>query len=227
MLYKLIVCDPPWPEQGGGKVKRGADRHYPLMKVREIKALPLQNLADPAGCLLWLWATGNYLADAIDCARAWGFRVVTFRPWIKAEVGPDGTVKPQNPGLGQRMRCDAEIVLLCTLGHVPLPDVKHRQTLYAPRTAHSAKPDLFYEQIEKESRARPRLDMFARRAREGWEVFGNEAPGSIELPPSNPWRIPPPEDPNTLIERELLSLVDDAPLAGGYAGYYDQEEIPA
>lgn len=226
MLYKVIVCDPPWPEQGGGKSKRGADKHYPLMKVREIKALPVRSLADPAGCLLWLWATGNYLADAIDCARAWGFRVVTFRPWVKACVESSGMVKPQNPGLGQRMRCDAEIVLLCTLGHVPLPDVKHRQTLYAPRTAHSAKPDLLYEQIEKETEARPRLDMFARRAREGWEVFGNEAPGSIELPTSNTWSIPPPEDPSILIERELSRLVDDAPLAG-YEGYYDQEEVPA
>lgn len=26
--YKTIYADPPWPEQGGGKIKRGADRHY-------------------------------------------------------------------------------------------------------------------------------------------------------------------------------------------------------
>ena len=30
--YKTILADPPWPEHGGGKSKRGADRHYPLMK---------------------------------------------------------------------------------------------------------------------------------------------------------------------------------------------------
>lgn len=205
-MYKVIVCDPPWPEQGGGVCKRGADRHYPLMKVSEIKVLPLQSLADPSGCLLWLWTTGNYLADAIDCVRAWGFRYVTFRPWVKAEVGSEGTVRLQNPGLGQRMRCDAELVLLCTLGKVPLPDVKHRQTLYAPRTKHSAKPDLFYEQIEKETEARPRLDMFARRAREGWEVFGNQAPDSIDLP------VVAEEDPE----------LDDAPLIGNC---YDQEDV--
>lgn len=33
--YKTIYADPPWPEQGGGKIKRGADRHYPLMPVKE------------------------------------------------------------------------------------------------------------------------------------------------------------------------------------------------
>ena len=29
--YKTIYMDPPWMESGGGKIKRGADRHYPLI----------------------------------------------------------------------------------------------------------------------------------------------------------------------------------------------------
>ena len=33
--YKTIYMDPPWAEQGGGKIKRGADRHYPLMKTKD------------------------------------------------------------------------------------------------------------------------------------------------------------------------------------------------
>ena len=82
LKYKTIVCDPPWPEQGGGKCKRGADRHYRLMRVSEIAALPIRDLADPTGCTLWLWATGNHLASAIHCAEGWGFRVVTFRPRV-------------------------------------------------------------------------------------------------------------------------------------------------
>ncbi len=36
------------PERGGGKSKRGADRHYKVMPVRKIKALPVGDLADPA-----------------------------------------------------------------------------------------------------------------------------------------------------------------------------------
>ena len=44
--YKTIYADPPWPEQGGGKIKRGADRHYPLMPVKEIIELPVGELAD-------------------------------------------------------------------------------------------------------------------------------------------------------------------------------------
>lgn len=39
--YKTIYLDPPWMEKGGGKIKRGADRHYNLMTIDEIKQLPI------------------------------------------------------------------------------------------------------------------------------------------------------------------------------------------
>jgi len=50
--YRTIYADPPWPECGGGKIKRGADRHYKLMSIREIKALApvIEQLVHPAGC---------------------------------------------------------------------------------------------------------------------------------------------------------------------------------
>ena len=32
MKYKTILADPPWYQRGGGKIKRGADRHYPILK---------------------------------------------------------------------------------------------------------------------------------------------------------------------------------------------------
>ena len=44
--YKTIYCDPAWNETGGGKIKRGADRHYVLMKTEDIKKLPVQSIAD-------------------------------------------------------------------------------------------------------------------------------------------------------------------------------------
>ena len=33
--YKTIYIDPPWEENGGGKIKRGADRHYKGNEVPE------------------------------------------------------------------------------------------------------------------------------------------------------------------------------------------------
>lgn len=85
--YRTIYIDPPWPERGGGKIKRGADKHYSLMSVAEIKALPVAQLADRAGCHLYCWATNNYLPAAIDCIRAWGFEYVTTITWMKNQQG--------------------------------------------------------------------------------------------------------------------------------------------
>ena len=67
--YKTIYADPPWMERGGGKIKRGADRHYPLMRTEEIKALPVSELADTEGCHLYLWTTNNFLPDALEVVR--------------------------------------------------------------------------------------------------------------------------------------------------------------
>ena len=36
--YRTIYADPPWMESGGGKIQRGANRHYPLMKTEDILA---------------------------------------------------------------------------------------------------------------------------------------------------------------------------------------------
>jgi N6-adenosine-specific RNA methylase IME4 len=67
--YHTIYADPPWPERGGGKIKRGADRHYSLMTVKDIMTLPVANLAED-NCHLYLWTTNNYLPAALDVMKA-------------------------------------------------------------------------------------------------------------------------------------------------------------
>ena len=82
--YKTILADPPWPEYGCGKIKRGADRHYPLMSIKEIAALGkfVQSIAaDDAH--LYLWVTNNYLEAAFKVVAAWGFTYVTKIDWVK------------------------------------------------------------------------------------------------------------------------------------------------
>lgn len=51
MLYKTIYADPPWMERGGGKIKRGADKHYPLMSTKDIIALPVRRLRIRKGAI--------------------------------------------------------------------------------------------------------------------------------------------------------------------------------
>ena len=87
MLYKTIYADPPWMERGGGKIKRGADKHYPLMSTKDIIALPVREIADPEGCHLYLWTTNNFLPDALKVVEAWGFQYVTMITWMKNSIG--------------------------------------------------------------------------------------------------------------------------------------------
>jgi N6-adenosine-specific RNA methylase IME4 len=57
--YDLIVADPPWDFENysDAGTKKGADPHYGVMPLKEIKALPVHELAR-GDCLLLLWTTG-------------------------------------------------------------------------------------------------------------------------------------------------------------------------
>jgi N6-adenosine-specific RNA methylase IME4 len=167
--YKTIYADPPWWERGGGKIKRGADRHYPLMKTKDIMAIPVQRLIHPDGCHLYLWATNNHLQDAFKVIKAWGFEYVTMITWQKDKVG-----------LGQYYRGNTEHCLFATtkkrLPYKLSPEGKRCQGVTgftAERTIHSRKPEEMRRMIETVSYG-SRLEMFARERVPGWDCWGNE-----------------------------------------------------
>lgn len=172
--YRTVLADPPWLERGAGKIKRGADRHYPLMSTQAIGALPVDQWAAP-DCHLYLWVTNNFLEDGLWVMKAWGFRYVTKITWMK-----------DRPGLGQYFRGITEDCLFGVRGHLPyaLTEDGHRlQGLTGffeePRGDHSVKPETLRRMAEKVSPG-PRLEMFARRPADGWDVWGNEAPMELE-----------------------------------------------
>lgn len=166
--YKTIYIDPPWEEKGYGKVKRGADRHYPTMPVKEIAQLPIPRLADKDGCHLYLWVTNNFLEHGISLLREWGFEYITTITWQKDRFG-----------LGQYFRGITEHCLFAT-AKKRLPykviDGKREQGVtgfFEPKTVHSRKPQKMREMIERVSYA-PRIELFAREQHNGWDAWGNE-----------------------------------------------------
>ena len=165
--YPTIMADPPWNEQGGGKIKRGAQRHYPLIKTREIPGVihscPLWQPAQDAH--LYLWATTNFLAGGIWVIEQLGFRYVTNIVWVKDRAG-----------LGQYFRGQHELCLFGVRGSGMAPRTERRDlpsVIRAPRSRHSQKPAEIYELIEQRSRG-PYLEIFARTPRPGWDCWGNE-----------------------------------------------------
>jgi len=173
MKYKTILADPPWAEYGGGKIKRGADRHYKLMKTPDIKKLDIASLADD-NCHLYLWVTNNFLQDGLDVMKAWGFKYKTMITWVKPTIG-----------LGQYFRGMTEHCLFGVKGSLPYKVAENkraqgRTVLFAPKTIHSRKPEAMRTMIELVS-YEPRLELFARSETDGWNVFGDEVNNSITL----------------------------------------------
>ena len=184
--FRCIVADPPWPYSGGGpkayknngtlETFPGADHtmHYGSMTMPDLCAMPVANVADnPAH--LYLWTTNGFLREAHELAEAWGFKVKTCLTWGKVKA--DGTASMKT---GYYFRGATEHCLFAVRGSLRL-QVKHgKPTLYlSRRLPHSAKPDWFYELCEECSPG-PYLELFARRPREGWTVWGNEVEANTE-----------------------------------------------
>lgn len=172
--YQTIYADPPWLEAGGGAVyKRGADRHYPLMKTKDIIALPVSSFTD-TNCHLYLWVTNNFLPDGLKVMEAWGFEYKTMITWAKDRIG-----------IGQYFRGQSEHCLFGVKGVLPYKviDGKRAQgtTVFnAVRGEHSVKPIEMRQMIERVS-YEPRLEMFARVKTEGWDTWGNEVENDVSI----------------------------------------------
>jgi N6-adenosine-specific RNA methylase IME4 len=165
LSYRTILMDPPWFERGGGKIQRGADRHYPLLKTPEILVVILQSgvwRPAPDGCHLYCWVTNNFLKDGIWLVEALGFRYITLLTWAKDRIG-----------LGQYFRGQTEQLIFGVKGRLPAQVKTESTFIEARRGRHSAKPEESYEKIERVSPG-PRLEMFARTQRPGWDTWGNE-----------------------------------------------------
>ena len=176
--YHTIYADPPWPERGGGKIKRGADRHYELMKTKDIMSYlddtGIAPLISP-DAHLYLWTTNNYLKDALVVIDRWGFRYITIITWNK-----EGNI-----GLGQYFRGMTEHCLFGVRGRLPYrlsPEGKRQQGktgFCAPKGRHSEKPEQMRQWIEQVSYP-PYIELFARKVRPGWDCRGNEINKQLE-----------------------------------------------
>lgn len=168
--YSCIVADPPWPSKWGRSWVPGAeelDVDYDTLSLDQIASLPIGEVAAD-NAHLWLWATQGFLRPAFEVAEAWGFQPKNVLTWNKPKTG-----------LGYYFMINTEFLIFCRRGS--LKTLKRFVTEFsAPRRAHSEKPHEAYALIEAASPG-PRLDVFARRARKGWDVWGDQVKSSLCL----------------------------------------------
>ncbi len=165
--YGTLLIDPPWDIQQRGNY--GAIRHYDLMTLDRIKAMPIQDLAaDNSHC--WLWVTNATLRHGFDVLEGWGFTPRSVFTWIKLRMG-----------LGHYLRNCTEHILLGSRGNAPVRCRNQINFGVFPVQDHSHKPEEIHKIIERVSPP-DYLELFARRRTPGWDVWSNEIDSDIVIP---------------------------------------------
>ena len=175
--FSALVIDPPWPMP---KIERevrpdqsesldyatlpvdcGEDKHQE-MPLCCLHGIPVPALADQRGAHIYLWVTHRFLPAGLALLKAWEVRYQCVMTWRK-NVGPTPF----------SWMYDTEHVLFGRVGDLPLAQLGLRLSFDAPVRGHSVKPDVFYERVIAAS-PDPRLEVFARRERDGFTAWGNE-----------------------------------------------------
>lgn len=178
--YNVIYADPPWAYRAWSKKGNGrsAEHHYSTMSLDDIKSLPVEKLADK-DCALFMWITFPLLREAWDVVESWGFtyKSVAF-VWVKQNKKTPSLFW----GMGYWTRANAELCIIATKGSPKRQSKAVHQIIISPIEQHSKKPDITRDRIVELMGDVPRIELFARQKTDGWDVWGNEAPDSIELP---------------------------------------------
>ncbi|MCC6597077.1 MAG: DNA methyltransferase [Rhodanobacteraceae bacterium] len=183
--YTVVLADPPWQYSGDPTRDQAAGKHYAMLSLERLAAMPVPALLAPQS-VLYLWATGPKLPLAVALLEAWRLRYlgVAF-VWVKCRS--DGT-----PIAGQGVRPTlvkptTEFVLAASPVRrgrpLPVLDEALGQVVLASRPGerHSAKPAEVRQRIQRLHGRQRRLELFARDTAPGWDAWGCDVG-------STPWR---------------------------------------
>jgi len=177
--FGAILADPEWPDEdvwSEAGLDRAPDNHYPTSSVADICARPVSDIAAD-DCVLGLWITARHLARGthVKVLEAWGFSPRALLFWDKVEAGN-----------GYWVRNRVEVLVIAVRGHVPapVPGTQWEDLVVAPKTIHSRKPDFAHAWFEQFFPDLKKIELNARRARQGWAIWGNEAPEEDSSPRS-------------------------------------------
>jgi N6-adenosine-specific RNA methylase IME4 len=173
--FATILADPPWRfVNRTGKIapEHGRLTRYPTLKLDEIAALPVAEIAAPTAHL-YLWCPNALLPEGLAAMSAWGFAYKSNIVWhkVRKDGGSDGR------GVGFYFRNVTELMLFGVRGknaRTLAPGRRQVNLLATRKREHSRKPDEQYAIIEACSPG-PFLELFARGTRKGWATWGNQA----------------------------------------------------
>lgn len=179
--FDVLYADPPWNygrSSASNSGKAAPQKHYPCMSTGDIAGLPIKQISAKDAVML-LWAPNCLLVDGIRVLSAYGFKYKTHIVWAKPTHCPsNGLVLPTH-----------EILLVGYRGKGVKRAFGQRciRSVFAmpkggKRLRHSEKPEHFAAEIERVFPEARKIELFARRRRRGWTVWGNQSsPGTNPL----------------------------------------------
>lgn len=168
----VIMIDCPW--KFAVRSDKGDDRspEYDRMTVDDLCALPIRELGAENSVLMpWVlrWLPYEVLQRLFG---AWGYTHVS-RAFVWAKQNASGL--GWHMGMGYGTRANPEDCLLCTRGNPERLDAGVNELIVSRIGEHSEKPDEAYANAERLF-AGPYLEIFGRKLRPNWTVWGNEIP---------------------------------------------------
>lgn len=172
--YSLICADPPWKQARGGKkaVRQntsGVPLPYETMSIPDIKEhLRRATSLCEDNAVLFLWTIDKYLFEAQQMAEELGWKLHARMIWNKVTGIPAAFT----------VRFGHEYLLYMYRGKLLPVEKSERGKIHTVFTEqvkkHSQKPEVSFEIMERLYPNTHKLEMYARRERDGWDCFGYE-----------------------------------------------------
>jgi len=191
------------------KTKRGAESNYLTMSIADLKALPVKDIAEDDSVLvlwvpsslikegleimeawgfvqkqthIWIKTKQFHLVDLLKIIVKWSKsdnKLTSIEDILRRFVLNDVLAF----GLGRLFRQTHELALIGVRGKIyrHLANKSQRSVHFFPATKHSVKPDSLHNMLEKmfPGEEHRKIELFARRDKDGWITAGNENPSTI------------------------------------------------
>jgi N6-adenosine-specific RNA methylase IME4 len=171
--YSVIYADPPWQyanKKTGGSMKSGASAQYPVMTIDDLKQLPIKDICN-TDAVLFMWWVNPMPQEASELVKAWGFELKNMNGFVWEKLTKNSK---RFFGMGFWTRSGTESMVIATRGKIK-PEVRNVRALVRAKVGrHSEKPHVFRQRIVQLCGDKPRIELFARTKKAGWDVWGNE-----------------------------------------------------
>jgi len=190
--FTCIVCDPPYAFSDKLKqsdVLRGAESNYSTMTIDQIKSIPIKDIASEDGAILALWVPSSLLKEGLEIMECYGFKHKQTYIWVKSKNNKSiSKEKNKNDfslnhtlafGMGRLFRNCHEI---CLIGinnnkiYKKLSNKSQRTVSFSENLKHSKKPEDLQDSLDYMFPNERKIEIFARRKRDGWTCLGNQSP---------------------------------------------------